>query len=138
MEELIFDRTQSDLINKTNKGCHRISDINRIEEWCGYLAELLTKYGYPVHITTKADWTMDDRRTESEMERIRQNIATIKATYTVMKSTPQLPNTLNPIDIEKANAIEKILYDINLLIKNMEASFIYCGTFNSGESEGLI
>lgn len=138
MEELIFDRTQSDLINKTNKGCHRISDINRIEEWCCYLADLLTSYGYPVHIITKTDWIMYDRRTESEMERIRQNIKSIKDVYCTAKNTPALPNTINPIDIEKANAIEKILYDINLLITNMEASFLYCGTFSAGESEGLI
>lgn len=138
MDALIYDRTQADLVNKTEKGYHNYTDINRIEEWCGYLAELLTSYGYVVHITTKTDWKMTDYRKASEIERIRSNIAAIENAYAIMKNTPQLPNTLNPIDIERANAIEKILFDINLLITNMKASFLYCGTFNAGESEGLI
>ncbi len=134
MEALIFDRKQSDLNNKTSKGHHNYADINRIEEWCGYLAKLLTSYGYEVHVKTKTDWTMYDRRTESEMERIRSNIEVIKNAYCTAKNTPQLPDSINPINIEKANAIEKILYDIDLLIKSMTQVFVYSGVARLGQN----
>lgn len=137
MEELIFDRKQSDLVNDTPKGNYNITDLNRVEMWCRYVADLLTSYAYPVQITTKTDWQMEDMPTNTEMERIRTNIGKIKEAYYSLTSTPELPSTINPIDIQKANNIEKILYDIDLLIKNMEASFLFCGTFYAGESEGL-
>ena len=138
MESLIYDRTQSDVDGKTSKGYHNVSDLNRIEVACRELADLLTSYGYTVQISTKTDWAITDIRYEGEIERIRQNIGRIKDAYYSFKTTPELPETLNRIDIQKANDIEKILYDIDLLIKNMEASFLFCGTFNAGESEGLI
>lgn len=138
MEALIYDRTQTDVLNKTSKGYHNYTDINRIEEWCRYLADLLISYGYPVDIATKTDWNVEDFRYASEMERIRLNIRKIRDAYIVMKNSPSLPGTINPITWQIANDIEKILFDIDLLIKNMEASFLFCGTFNSGGMEGLI
>ena len=138
MEDLIYDRKQSDVDNKTFKGYHNYTDLNRIESACRYLADLLTSYGYSVQITTKTDWTISDMRYASEMERIRQNVGKIKEAYYSLPTTPPLPNTLNKITWQKANDIEEILAHIDLLIKNMEASFLFCGTFSSGGMEGLI
>lgn len=132
MENLIYDRIQSDVDNKTLKGRHRVEDLNRVEAWCNYLAELLTNYGYVVRITTKTNWAITDMRYASEIERIRTNIGKIKNAYYTLVNTPQLPETLNKITWQKANAIEKILHDIDVLIGNMEAGFRYCGTFNVG------
>lgn len=134
MEELIYDRTQADVDNKTSKGYHNYTDLNRIEEWCKYLADLLTSYGYPVHITAKTDWAISDMRYASEMERIRQNVGKIKEVYYSLATTPPVPDTLNKITWQKANHIEKILADIDLLIKNMEQVFIYTGVSNCGQN----
>ena len=134
MEDLIYDRTQDDLSNKTSKGFHNYKDINRVEEWCRYLADLLTSYGYSVYITTKTNWAMTDKRTESEMERIRKNIGKIKDAYYLAKDTPELPGTINPITWQKANDIEKILYDIDLLIKGMKQVFVYSGVASCGQN----
>ena len=136
-EELIYDRTQSDVENKTAKGYYNISDLNRVEEWCNYLAELLTGYGYPVRIETKTNWTIADFPYVSEMERIRSNVSVIKQAYSYV-STPAVPETLNKLDVEKANAIEKILANIDELIIDMEFGFRKSGTFSSGGMEGLI
>lgn len=138
MEALIFDRIQADLVNKTEKGYHNYTDVNRIEKWCGYIANLLTSYGYPVHIATKTNWVMIDERKASEMERIRSNVSKIKQAYYSYLSTPLVPTTLNRIDIEKANAIEKVLFDIDELMNKMVAEFRKSGTFNCGGMEGLI
>lgn len=132
--ELIYDRTQSDVDNRTTKGYHNYTDLNRIETACKELAEILTSYGYPVYITTKINWAMTDRRTESEMERIRKNIKSLKDTYYMAKNTPALPSTINPITWQKANAIEKILYDIDLLIRGMKQVFVYTGVAGCGQN----
>ena len=138
MENLVFDRTSTDVINKTSKGYHNYTDINRIEKWCKYLAELLNSYGYPVRITAITNWELQDIRYASEMERIRSNVSKIKQAYYIYTSTPSVPETLNKIDIEKANAIEKILFDIDELMNKMVAEFRKSGTFSSGGMEGLI
>lgn len=137
MEELIYDRTLADVINKTEKGYYNVSDLNRVEEWCKYLAELLTGYGYPVRIETKTNWTIADFPYAEEMERIRNNVSMIKQAYSYV-STQTVPETLDKIDIEKANAIEKILFDIDELMNKMEFGFRKSGTFSSGGMEGLI
>lgn len=138
MEELIYNRTQLDVFNKTSKGYYNISDLNRVESWCKYLAELLTSYGYTVSINTKTNWSIADFTYAEEMERIRSNVSKIKQAYCTYSLTPAVPDTLNRIDIEKANAIEKVLFDIDELMNKMVAEFRKSGTFNCGGMEGLI
>ena len=117
MDKLIFDRTQLDIDNDTEKGNYNYTDLNRIEEWCEYLANLLTSYSYPVSIQVKKNWNMSDFPTSSEMERIRQNVNGLKEAYF---SFTQIPENLEYMTFEKANDIEKILYEIDKILKHME------------------
>lgn len=135
MEYLIFDRTKNDLEQKTPKSYYNYTDLNRIEAWCEYLANLLTSYSYPVSITIKKNWTMSDLPNTTDMERIRSNVDKIKTAFHAYTGVPE---NLNYMTIEKANDIEKILSELDFLTKNMISSFRYSNTFNSGESEGLI
>lgn len=134
MENLIFDRTQTDIEQKTPKGYYNYTDLNRVETWCEYLANLLTSYSYPVSITVKKNWAMSDLPNVNDMERIRSNVNAIK---TAFHAYTNIPENLEYMTIEKANDIEKILSEIDFLTKNMISSFRYSNTFNSGESEGL-
>lgn len=134
MENLIFDRTQNDVEQGTSKGYYNYTDLNRVEAWCEYLANLLTSYSYPVSITIKKNWTMSDLPNVNDMERIRSNVNAIK---TAFHAYTNIPENLEYMTIEKANDIEKILSEIDFLTKNMISSFRYSNTFNSGESEGL-
>ena len=134
MEDLIFDRTQNDLEQKTSKGYYNYTDLNRVEAWCEYLAHSLTSYSYPVSITIKKNWNMSDLPNTTDMERIRSNIDAIK---TAFYAYTEIPENLEYMTIEKANAVEKILSEINKLIKNMCNEFRYSNTFSAGESEGL-
>lgn len=134
MEDLIFDRTQNDLEQKTPKSYYNYTDLNRIETWCEYLANLLNSYSYPVSITIKKNWNMSDLPNVNDMERIRSNVNAIK---TVFHAYTNIPENLEYMTIEKANDIEKILSEIDFLTKNMISSFRYSNTFDSGESEGL-
>lgn len=134
MEDLIFDRSQNDLDQGTSKGYYNYTDLNRVESWCEYLANLLTSYSYPVSISIKKDWTMFDLPNTDDMERIRSNVNAIK---TAFYAYTEIPENLEYMTIEKANAVEKILSEINNLIKNMINCFRYSNTFSAGESEGL-
>ena len=143
MDELIYDRTQSDVNYALNnpgstsflKGTYNYTDLNRIESWCEYIAQQLNLYNYFVNITTKTDWTMEDFPTKSELKRIRDNVESLKNAFI---SFTNVPDSLEKMTYEKANDLEKVLYEIDKLIKNMIASFLYSGTFYSGESEGLL
>lgn len=130
MENLIFDRTQLDIQNKTNKGYYNYNDLNRIESWCEYLTNLLTAYSYPVSIKTKNNWNMLDFPASSEMERIRQNVNRLKGAYF---SFTQIPENLEYMTIEKANDIEKILFEIDKILADMENNLIYCGVAGCGQ-----
>lgn len=65
----------------------------------------------------KLNWQPRDERTASEMERIRQNIETIRAAYFTPDSTPITPSEITYTSIYQANAIEQIIYDIGRLIE---------------------
>ncbi len=134
MENLIFDRTQLDIDNDTEKGQYTYTDLNRVEFWCKYIADILNSYNYYVSINVKTNWKESDYHWSEDLERIRDNINRLKQAYF---SFTQIPENLEYMTWEKANAIEKILYEIDSLIRNMGNEFRYSNTFCSGESEGL-
>lgn len=131
MENLIFDRTQNDLINKTKKSYYNYDDLNRVEKWCGYLAEILNKYNYIINISVKTDWTMLDFPTEFQIERIRTNINRLKEAYF---SFTQIPENLEYMTFEKANEIERILHELDYILMWMENHFVYSGVANCGQT----
>ena len=52
-----------------------------------------------------------------------------------MKSTtPPAPNTINGMSISRANDIEKIIFDIDELLKNIIANFRYVNDVYCGEN----
>ena len=141
MDDLIF--------NRDSPNCYyNATDLNRVEKWCEYLADLLNSYSYPVNITVKTDWLMvldenEDRieelenvfPTEAEMERIRSNVNTLK---TAFYSFTNVPANLDYMTYQKANDIEKILSEIDTLINNMVNVFRSSGTFFAGEEQYLL
>lgn len=113
LDTLITDRTQADIDNDTDRAYNCYLDLNRIEEACRYLAEHLG-----VSIRTKV-WIMQDFRSETEMQRIRQNIQTLRDAYFVKASTPSTPTRITFSSINQANDIEQILKDIGVMCENM-------------------
>lgn len=134
MGSLIFDRTEQDLTNETEKAYISYLDLNRIEEAVKYLSDLLNKYGYTNKTNNKTSWNMSELRTQAECERIKQNYQILKKSYAYKFDIPNF----NWNTIEEVNNIEKILFEINELIKKMEAVFRLSNTFNSDGMEGLI
>ena len=155
MDELIYDRTQADvnraieLNDKYNKGtitpseilewdnflkgAYNYTDLNRIEQWCDYIAEQLNLYGYKVNITTNIelyDWDMEDFPTKETMKTIRDNVEKLKEAFIAFT---YVPGNLEKMTYEKANNLEKVLHELDILINNMIANFYYSGETYSGE-----
>lgn len=131
MDNLIFDRTQSDVTNKTDKGYYNASDLNRVEEWCRYLANELNRVGYNISITTKTDWTTLDLRSSADMLRIKNNILALMNGFHWI--TP-IYNSVDTWNYEKANRWEQILNEIHNLVWGMEDWYVYSGVSNSGQN----
>lgn len=130
-ENLIYDRTETDLLNKTEKAYYNFNDLNRIESWCEYLANVLSNYNYFVSFEVKTDWIYTDFPTEVEMERIRENVLSLKKAY---YSFTNIPENLDYMTIQKANDIERILLEIDKILICMEKNFIYAGVATCGSA----
>jgi len=120
----IIDRTLSDVEYAKNfsseedlKGTLNVSDWIRITENIYYLSELLTKYGYKVKVKCKIDWSKDYIPRVSDVEQIKTDINSLKSAYIILSTTPQTPNLPYTL-YTKINDIEKILLDINNLLKS--------------------
>lgn len=113
LDSLITDRTASDLANDTDKAYIAYTDLNRVEEACALLAE---RFG--VSIQTRK-WSMEDFRTDSEMDRLLSNIKTLRAAYYTKGSTPGTPVKITYSNIYQANDIEQILKDLGDMYDSM-------------------
>ena len=156
MINLIYDRTSSDVARietlrkkvKNNtattaelsewltslKGAYNYTDLNRVGEAIKTLATLLNDYGYVNSIEPKTDWEVGDKPNQAQMQKYLADLQALKDTYYVYSTTPQVPTDMVSLTYEEANNIEKILADIENVIKNMEKNFIHCGVANCGQT----
>lgn len=100
------------------KGYLNTTDLNRIEGNCKELGELLN-----IQLGAVKTWGMQNIPTQSDFQRIRDNVEKIRESRYVYPSTPYTPelplNTYN-----KINDIEKILYDVHTSASgNFEAKY---------------
>lgn len=129
IDTLIFDRTQYDITNDTDKAYIDYNDLNRVEEAVKYLSDILFKYNYINRVNIKT-WSIDEFRKQEDCERIKENFNILKEAYFYKFETPDFKWE----DIEEANEIERILYNTHLIIKGMEESFIHSGVAQCGQN----
>ena len=137
----IYDRTRADVdlirldpTNENNKGTYNYTDLNRIENNCQYVMNLLNTSGLfyiPVKIEVKTNWTIKDIPNIKDINRIRQNIITLQNGMTLGKGYEEIEfsNTLNYI---KANILEKDLYLIKRMLETCKKELRKCNTFYCG------
>lgn len=115
------------------KGAYSYVDFNRVENAVQYISDLLKLYGYPNTVNVKTDWTAEDMQKVSEIQRYIDNIAELKNKY-YSNIEGEMPTTSTWLTIDGANYIEKILINIEEIIRNMEQYFIHCGVANCGQN----
>lgn len=149
---MIFDRTQNDVdtairlrkekvqtfqelteneIAILEKGMFTLNTLNRIEEKQEDLKGIFNDMGYwNVPITNKS-WDNTQIFDEKEFQRIIDNTNVLRRAFFIYKDTPNTP----PISYHynDINALEKILYDLDVMINDIKSNYKECGTFESGE-----
>jgi hypothetical protein len=97
------------------KACRNYIDLNRIENNCDYLGNILG-----LSLTTDTSWTVSKTPLESDIQRICDNVDAIKNAMQsiVPVYIPEVPAL--PINtIYKMNALEEILYMVDYVYNQM-------------------
>ena len=149
---MIFDRTQNDVdtalilrrekvqnfqelteneIATLEKGTMTINTLNRIEEKQEDLKGILNDMGYWNTPITNKVWGESDIFNVVDFQRILDNTNVLREAFFIYTDTPNTP----PISYhwQDINALEKILYDIDVMINDVKSHYRECGTFESGE-----
>ena len=137
----VYDRTQADVdfanANRDSltplRGARNASDLLRITGNIAEIIQILTDLGYVVPTQkSKLAWSIGEVVPESEIDKIRQDIAMLRSIAYILPTTPTVPN-LPYLYYGKINDIEKILYDIYTLEERRVEGFIFSGEMYSGE-----
>ena len=150
---MIFDRTQNDVdtavlirrnkvqkfqelsesdIETLEKGFLTINALNRIENKQSELKNLFNDIGYYNVETNNKQWTYTDYFFPEDFERILVNLENLKEAFFVYADTPIVPDE-NYRRYQTLNAVEKILYDLDVMINDIKSRYRQCGTFQCGE-----
>lgn len=134
--DLITDRTESDALLGNEKGTYSHTDLNRVESAVEEIAAMVTALGFALVLNTKTDWALPENFSvsswpvASQMERYLQNVSSIKKTLSI---PTQLPESMDDLDWQSANNIEKVLKTAYSRIEGIKQSYRYSGEFYAGE-----
>lgn len=138
---LVTDRTKADVVARNEKGTYNASDLNRVGAAMNYLCDRLKSAGYDPHISPKTDWK-DREWVDPEAQAVYLgDLAELRKQFTMLASTPEVPprilataiNSNDGLTYTWANNIEQILVDIDALLTNIAAGWLYSGEIYSWE-----
>ena len=95
------------------------------------LKNLFNDMGYWNTQITNKTWGENDIFNADEFQRILDNTNVLRQAFFVYKATPNTP----PISYywDDINSLEKILYDLDVMINDVKSNYRECGTFYCGE-----
>ena len=156
IDTLITDRTQSDVTRWRTlhdkgwdgmtegekvewsagvRGAYNATDLNRV-------GDLFGGFGFPMAITPKTDWTINDIPTSQDLENYLSNVAAMRSMMSNIpvypsdwQAPPETPETMQHLTYEQANDVERILTDINdlLLWVSNNLLWLFAGDGYAGE-----
>ena len=132
--EPIFDRTQSDVAYAKAhrdsvlplKGARNHTDLLRITGNIYFLREYFVGFGHIVPaMICKTAWALGEVPPQSEIEKIRADLDTLKAVVSLIQTpaTPVLPYN----HFQKINSVERILWDIEHVLNTIEKEWWITG-----------
>jgi hypothetical protein len=125
--------TESEIVT-LEKGTITYNTLNRIETKQDELKNLFNDMGYWNTLITNKQWTENDifdNNGERDFQRILDNTNVLREVFFVYKATPNTPDI--SYHWQDINALEKILYDLDVMINDVKSHYRECGTFESGE-----
>ena len=133
IDTLVTARTQADVDAGNAKGTYKASDLNRVWAAMNYVADRLKAAGYDPHISPKTDWMDGEWVTPADEAVYLGDLAELRKQFTLYETTPEVPPDLEKLNYIEANSIEQILVDIDALLTNIAAGWLYSGEIYSGE-----
>lgn len=125
MLNLIYNRTTADVENKTKRGYYNAEDLNRVNTAMDYIVSEFEKLGNSVVGYVKGPvWKPSDIPNKTQMSQYLKNVQAIRSSLSVLKSTPETPESMEKLSYLKANDIEKIIFDVESIIKSASLVFI--------------
>ena len=115
------------------RGCYNTDDMNRVEAAVAELSAMLNEAGY-VNTTVPHAWANGEIVTVANWVRYISNVQSLIDAYYALPDAPALPAASERLTYAGANAIERLLADIYLLIGWMRHSYRKSGTFKSGSN----
>ena len=150
---MIFDRTQNDVdtarilrdtkvknfealteteIATLEKGTLTINTLNRIEAKQDELKNLFNDMGYWNTPISTRQWAYADIFEGTQFDRILNNLEILIKSFFIYKDTPNVPDN-NYRKYQTINDVEKIIYDLDVMINDVKSRYKRCGTFRCGE-----
>lgn len=149
---MIFDRTQKDVdeaislreekvknfqsiteseAETLERGMLTINTLNRIEKKQAELKSTFSDMGYWNTPTTNKEWDYTGIFNVDDFQRIIDNENVLREAFFVYAETPKTP----PVSFRwgDINALEKILYDLDVMINDVKRHYRECGNFECGE-----
>lgn len=116
------------------KGSYNATDLNRVGAAMNYVANRLQMCGYALEINPKVDWAEKEWLTPETANAYLNDLRTLRGQFAQMASTPHVPADMEGFTYVEANNIEKILIDIDFLLKNIMQGWYFSGELYSGEA----
>ena len=133
IDTLVTDRTQADVDAGNAKGTYKASDLNRVGAAMNYVAARIREQGYDPHISPKTDWMDGEWVTPADEAVYLGDLAELRKQFALYETTPEVPPDLEKLNYIEANSIEQILMDIDALLTNIAAGWLYSVEIYSGE-----
>lgn len=115
------------------KGRYNCTDLNRVGEAINSVSARLYADGYGEPVTLRTDFTAADDERIGALSGIVESVKIIRGCLGGFEDTPNAPESIRFLDYNGANAIEKILYDADLLLDKLENARFFAGDLYSGE-----
>ena len=133
-DTLIYDRTAADVANRTAKGFYRASDTQRVRSAVATLKNRLVADGYKVGTIYPSDWNENDIPRAFKANRYIRAVHALHGKF-AMPSVYRLPDSLDGLDYNGANEIERFLDDLDKCIDGYRAAWFYSDELFSGEAD---
>lgn len=149
---MIYDRTQADVaeaiairekkvknfeelteadVTALERGFVTVNTLNRIETAQDTLKGLLNGMGYYNIPIVNKTWEKEQVFAQSDLERIIANLNVLRNAFFVYSDTPVTP--MAKYHYSNFNDIEKIIYDLDVMINDVKSHYKECGAFECGE-----
>lgn len=132
LEALVFDRTQSDVTNRTERGSYGAADLNRVGAAANYIRGMLSAYGYTVGAAFREDWTDNDIPRQSDMAAYISGLVRLRDSLRFSDAVPPLPASMERFTFDAANQIENMLSDLGRAVEDIPVTWFEAGMIEGG------